>query len=439
MQTEQVNPFVTAFSAWQSERHDLSWAARLRQEAFSNFSAVGLPTRKHENWKYTSLRQVTETNFRLPEKSYDRELVSQAIASYLAPDRAALSTGNDIRLIFVNGQLDQQLSNLSKLPIGLSITTLGEALQQENSAVRQHLERKAPLDQPLTQLNAAFLGHGLVLHLAARSAIKRPVHLIHVTTPEARDALVAYRHLISLDEASEMTLTETHLSIGESKRSFSNSLTEIYLSRGAQLEHARLQIQGGASLNIARCFAELARDSKYNSFSLALGSSLSRFDLDINLAGEGSEAELNGLYLTKTGHLVDHHTAVHHLVPNATSRQLYKGILDGESRAVFNGKVCVARNAQGTKALQMNRNLLLSEQAEIDTKPELQIDADDVKCSHGASIGQLDDAQLFYLQSRGLSSSESRQLLTQAFADEAVLKAPYLIPWLRPLTMDYFR
>ena len=424
------NPFADAFTAWQAQRQDPTWVSELRLNAFTAFDSLGLPTRRNEEWKYTSLRPVSDINYTLAATLDDSATVRAAIADHIVTDETVL--------VFVNGQFSPSISNFDHKQSGLTLTSLADALSSHGDYLRPRLQQSLSAEQPFTRLNTAFLGNGTLLEVAANTICERPLHILHLSTSEAHDATQAPRHFVVLGEGSELKLTETYVSADGTTRSFTNSHTDIQIAPGASLQYSRIDLQGESALHIGRGRIELGRNASLNSFCYSAGGRLSRYDLDIILAGEGADAELNGLYLTKSGQVVDHHTTVHHSVPNATSRQLYKGILDGDSRAVFNGKVVVTREAQGTNAQQLNRNLLLSADAEIDTKPELMIDADDVKCSHGASIGQLDEDQIFYLRSRGLTSIEARKLLTTAFADDVLLKAPHVRTRLRSRTMGYF-
>ena len=429
-QSDPRNPFANAFAAWQAQRQDPTWVSELRQDAFTAFDSSGLPTRRDEEWKYTSLRPVRDINYSLAAVLADSATVLEAISDYIVSDETVL--------VFVNGQPSLSNSNIDHKQPGLTLTSLTDALSSHGDYLRPRLQQSLMAAQPFTRLNAAFLGNGTLLELAPNTVCERPLHILHVSTSEAHDTAQAPRHFLVLGEGSELKLTETFVSAAGQTRSFTNSHTDIQIAPGARLQYSRIDLQGESALHVGRGRIELGRNASLDSFCYSAGGRLSRYDLDVVLAGEGADAELNGLYLTKAGQVVDHHTTVHHLVPNATSRQLYKGILDGDSRAVFNGKVVVTREAQGTNAQQLNRNLLLSADAEIDTKPELMIDADDVKCSHGASIGQLDEDQIFYLRSRGLTTLEARKLLTTAFADDVLLKAPHVRKRLRSRTMGYF-
>ena len=419
--------FASAFAGFCRERTgDAAWLREHRELAFADFVQIGLPTRKHEDWRYTSLRSLAEGAFSLAPQD---DVTAEVLAPYVQ--------AGDITLVLVNGRLVTPLEQLGDLPTGLLIAPLADALSVNVPAALRLLKRYATAQQPFSQLNEAFLASGLFIEWNPGVTCERRIHIIHVGS--GKDRLVTLpRHMLVLGADAKGEVVETFISIDEGTTSFTNTVTDIELAAGAQLDHQRCQLEAPQALHIGRVRAELAAAAKLTSLSLSAGAKLARIDIDIGLAGQGSEVILNGLYLTREGQHVDHHTVVNHQVPHAKSCQLYKGILGGASRAVFNGVVRVHRDAQLTQAYQMNRNLLLSSDAEIDTKPELQIDADDVKCSHGASVGQLNDDQLFYLTSRGLPPTEARRMLVQAFADDVMLHAPRLHATLRPLTMGYF-
>ncbi|MBM4250800.1 MAG: Fe-S cluster assembly protein SufD [Deltaproteobacteria bacterium] len=427
--TEQHSPFAAAFGKWQSLRKAPAWVAELQLRAFDAYRTDGLPTRKHEAWKYVSLRTLNEVEFGVAPVLLDIRDVKAEISRLLRPEYH--------NLVFVNGHLAGDLSDPLHLD-GLIFAPIADAFESEASLLRPWIERTLTRGDAFTQLNTAFLGNGLLIKIAADSTLTKTLHLIHVNTAEAHLSQTALRHLVHVAQGASLSLVETHVTLGTETKVFTNSLLEASVETNATLKLSRIDHQGAAALHIGRAHVELGARATLESFCFSSGGKLSRHDLDVSLCGEGAEATLNGLYLTKAGQVIDNHTTMRHLVPNAVSRQLYKGILDGDSRAVFNGKVVVSRDAQSTSAQQLNRNLLLSDDAEIDTKPELLIDADDVKCAHGASIGQLTDDQIFYLRSRGLGLEEARRLLTMGFADEVLYKAPVIREWLRPLIAEEY-
>jgi Fe-S cluster assembly protein SufD len=423
------------------------WAKAVRGNGWDTYFRAGLPQRTHEEWKYTSLRSIGELTF-TPATAlapFDTKVAHETLSRYTVAD--------DLTIVFVNGILSTGLSCLSALPAGVTVIPVSEALEKDDASLRAALDRQGTTLRhqhgvhAFGALSDAFLRDGVILDFARGTKIDRTLHIVHIVTPDAHDRPTAYfpRHVIRLGERAEANVVETFCaaSLSQGQRDAGpylvTAFTDVILGNAARLCHLRVQAEASTGIHVGLIRAALERDSYLGTFSLAAGGRLARVDLDITLKASGADVDLDGLYLVRGSQHVDHHTVVEHLVPNATSRQLYKGILSDSARAVFNGKVIVREGAHGTNAFQLNQNLLLSSDAEIDTKPELQIDADDVKCSHGAAIGQLDADQIFYLQSRGLTRAEAQKLLCAAFADEVLLKVktPGRFESLKRLTTDY--
>jgi len=349
--------------------------ADLRERAFARFEELGFPTPKNESWRSTGLQPITGT------------------------DWTARARG---------------LSLSSPLPAGVRALPLAEAL----AAAEPHLARIAPFDDSaFAALNTALFDETVVLEIARGAHVAEPIALSlgeadRVESGGSPGAAFP-RVLILAGEGSQASVVETYAG---SVRRFSNSVTEIALAPGAILEHTKLQIEGGETAHVHALAVHQARDSRFTSHNVALGAALARTDLQVALGGEGAECHLFGLYLGRGRQHLDNHTVIDHLTPHGTSRQLYKGILDGAARGVFHGKVIVRPGAQKTDAIQTNKNLILSREALVDSTPALEILADDVKCKHGSTTGQLDAAALFYLRSRGIGESDARALLTYAFA-----------------------
>ncbi len=408
-----MSVFTNAYQSLATARQaDPAWLKAWRADAFDRFAAAGLPTRRNEEWKYTSLRAIGDHDFGLTAES---GVCEPSTLAFLSPD--------DLVLVFVDGVLSTEHSRLANLPAGVTLASLRDALKQRPDDVKGMLTASAALpDQPFGTLSDAFVQDGTYLKIARNVKVAATVQIVHVTTNAPATPTAFFpRHFLALEEGAEARVVETYVGTTDAAY-FVAQATDITLAANAQLDHVRIQSEGSAAVHISRGRATLAKDARLRSFNFAAGSKLCRTDFDVALIGAGAEVHLDGLYLAQGEQHLDNHTTIDHRVPNATSSQLYKGILDDKGRAVFNGKVLVRQDAQGTNAFQMNRNLLLSSEAEIDTKPELQIDADDVKCSHGASIGQLDQGQIFYLQSRGIKRDEAIGLLSEAFAFEALLK-----------------
>ena len=284
--------------------------------------------------------------------------------------------------------------------------------------MEDHLGRHAPLEaSPFAALNTAMIQEGGFVRISAGVELSQPIHLLYVATPEATGGVTHPRNLILVERGARAAVVESYVAAG-SGAYWTNAVSEVSLGAGAWLEHARIQRESEQAYHIGLTHVDQQRDSHYRSFSMGMGGALARHNLHARLNGENVETLLYGLYLTRGEQLVDNHTAIYHDHPNCRSWEVYKGVLDGRSRAVFNGKVFVRPEAQKTDAKQTNRNLLLSEGTKVDTKPQLEIFADDVKCTHGATVGRLDDLALFYARSRGVPASEAQRLLTYAFAAE---------------------
>jgi len=434
METPQSGHFPEVRAAFESLRPgDEAWLKELRAAAFERFQAAGLPTRRQEEWKYTSIKEVIETAFVHPQAALREPARVPGVAEHFGED--------DIALVFVDGVLSTAYTRTSEVPKGLTVMTLDEATRLKQDELLRLVRRPdAEKASAFAALAEAFLGQGAYIEVSRGATPARTIHLVHVTAGVyERPPAFFPRHLVLLREGAEARVVETFLGQSESPY-FVNAATDIELEANARLVHVRVQAEGAGAYHMSRTRALLARDARLSTVSFASGSRINRNDLAIVLAGPGAQAELDGLYLVRGKQLVDNHTTVDHRVPDATSTQLYKGVIAEQGRGVFNGKIFVREDAQRTNAYQLNRNLLLSSEAEIDTKPELQIEADDVKCTHGAAVGQLDQGQLFYLQSRGLKPADAVRLLSTAFVDEVLLKvdeAP-VRERLRHLTKGFF-
>jgi Fe-S cluster assembly protein SufD len=387
--------------------------AALRERGLARFTETGYPTPALEDWKYTNLAPLARQNFQLPDAA------SPHGAAGLAA-RAAL--GGAVELVFVNGHFAPALSSIAALPNGAVVGSLAEVLRSRADLVEPHLGRYAVFEQAaesLTALNTAFIRDGAFVYAPPGTVIETPVHCLFVSLT-VNGATVAHpRTLIVAAAGSRLTVVEQY--VGEGTY-WTNTVTEAVVGAGAALAHYKLQREGERAYHIGAVTAEQAADSTFTSHAVSLGGSLARSDVVARLGAPGAACTFDGLYLARGAQHVDHHTTIDHREPRGTSRELYKGILDGRSTGVFNGKVFVRPHAQQSDAQQMNKNLLLSDDAQIDTKPQLEILADDVKCSHGATIGQLDDDSVFYLRTRGIDAPMARQMLIFAFANELVAK-----------------
>jgi Fe-S cluster assembly protein SufD len=378
----------------------------VRASAKERFLAQGIPNRRDEEWKYTSLKPLSDPAFQFADAA---DAIDQAILD------ANLSP-TDLPLVFVNGVFAPAYSPLDRLPAGLSVEPL-EAHQTGSL-----FDDRTALgfgENPMRDLNLATSSQGVVIRVSKDAVVESPIHLLHVVTKS--ENLSSLRHLIQVERGAQAELVESHVQT-ESVTALTLCGLDIVVKENAVLRHIRDQVMTGEGLHVSTIDAVVSAHGTYDTFGLAQGGRLIRNDINVAIVGEGAHTTLDGLYLVDGHSVIDNHTTIDHQVPHATSQQLYKGILDGEGRGVFNGKVLVRKDAQQTQAFQTNKNLLRSEKAEIDTKPELKIDADDVKCSHGAAIGRLDLNEIFYLQSRGISREKAEVILAAAFAGEVVMR-----------------
>ncbi len=392
-----------------------TWLHVLRAEALDAYRAAGLPNIRHEEWRYTPLTSITKHNWRLAPVDAGATLRLVNIARYLP---AGLDAP---RLVFVNGRFNARLSFEGRIAAGLHCLSLHAALESKGPSakvVQAHLARHAEIEgDAFTALNTAFFEDGAFIHLERGIALDQPIQILHVSVGEA--ALGQPRSLVVLDEGSSARLIEIQAGIGEAPH-LSNSVCEIVVGERANLSHVLLQHEDNAAVQINMHRARVDKGGVYASRVFSLGAALTRNNAHCVLNGEGAEATLGGLFLGRGTQHLDNHVYLEHAKPLGTSRQLYRGVLDEKSRGVFSGKVVVRPGAQKTDAQQQNNNLLLSDDAQIDTKPQLEIYADDVKCSHGATSGKLNEDALFFLRSRGLAEKEARSLLTYAFCAELV-------------------
>ncbi|MEO6392129.1 MAG: Fe-S cluster assembly protein SufD [Pyrinomonadaceae bacterium] len=408
--------FVAAFRVGQMARGaEATWLTRLRESALDRFEQLGLPTVRDEEWKYTSPAQIAKTTYALATApAIKRDLVE----GYFYPE--ALESC----LVFLNGVFNAEFSSLMGLPDGVVVMNLSTALANETQAavIREHLARGADYNaNAFNALNTAFAGDGAYVFIPRGVKVSTPLHLLFLTVPEASSVASFPRVLIIGEAQSEATVIESYAGTADGNY-LTNAVTEVVLAEGARLSHYKVQNEGAGASHLATTIADLDRDSVYDATTITLGAQLSRHEIAVNLNREGAECWVDGLYIVGDGQHADTHSAIHHTKPHGTSHQLYKGILDGKSHAVFNGKVFVHQDAQQTDAKQTNRNLLLSNTARVDTKPQLEIFADDVKCAHGATVGQLEEEELFYLVSRGLHPELAKNLLTYGFAEEVIAK-----------------
>jgi Fe-S cluster assembly protein SufD len=386
------------------------WLSRLRLEAIDRFQAAGFPTSRDEEWRFTPVGPIARGEFR-PAHAATVRLDQLAPFLFGHPDWP--------RLVFVNGRYDASLSAPGAAGSVVRAGNLADAIA--DGALEGVLGSEASVEaSAFTALNTALFRDGACVHVPAGTVMEQPLHVVFVTSADADGTVSHPRNLIIVDRHARASVIESYVTLAPGAAYFTNPVSEVVVGENAWIEHTRIQRESEAAYHVGLTQVVQARDSHYRSFTLAMGGAIARHNLHARHAASNIETLFYGLYLTRGEQLVDNHTAIHHDHPNSNSWEVYKGVLDGRSRAVFNGKVFVKPEAQKTDAKQTNRNLLLSEAARVDTKPQLEIFADDVKCTHGATVGMLDEGGLFYARSRGLSLLAARKLLTYAFAAEVL-------------------
>jgi Fe-S cluster assembly protein SufD len=415
----ETEPHVAKFERFEREAHDAPWMTSLRRAGIERFSEVGFPTLRDEDWRFTNVAPIARLPFnpvfRLPQP----DLTEHAVAGFTFGQLQAS------RLVFINGHYADDLSSVLPQDHGIVINSLAAALATNPTAIEKHLTRRAlDKDNAFAALNTAFFQDGAFIHVPAGQTVEAPIHLLFIATSEETGATWHPRNLIVAGENSRVTILESYVSTVDAPY-FTNALTDLVLGNGAVVEHCKFQDESPSAYHIAGVHADLGRGCNFISHSIATGARLSRNNIRTYLGGEGVECILNGLYLTRADQLADHHMVVEHAQPHCNSHEYYNGILDGRSKGVFHGRILVRQAAQKTDAKQTNKNLLLSDDATVDTKPQLEIYADDVKCTHGATIGQLNEESIFYLRTRGLGAETARRMLIHAFAGEIVERVRY--------------
>ena len=390
----------------------LAWLGDLRGQGLASYRAAGLPTRKLENWRNTPLGHLSTLGLD------PVDLATPTAIDTLPPWQRDLVQGHSI--VFVNGRYHPALSRLSGLPSGARIDSLAALLEREPERVEPHIGRVvARQGQALTALNTAYIGDGVVIHLEPGTTLDKPLHIVHIAAPAAGAIAIQPRHLVILGAGAEMTLVESHGGLGDIAY-LSNSVTEITLAPKARLHHVKVQRETAAATHLASTAVSVAQGAYFDAFTLHAGASLARQETYVDINGPHGEAHVNGVYLAGARQQQDNLTLIQHDTTDSVSRQNFRGVIDARGKGVFQGKVLVKRQAQRTDGHQLNRVLLLAPGARIDAKPELEIYADDVKCSHGATAGELDADALFYLRARGIPEGMARRMLAEAFASEAV-------------------
>jgi len=409
-----TDPRLEKFKRFEQETKQPTWLFPLRKAGIARFAELGFPTLQQEDWRFTNVSSIAKLPFKPMLQAGREDLGAASIAGFTFGGLASH------RLVFVNGHYAASLSSLAPLPQGVLATNLAAMLAAGSPHLEKHLARLAlGEDNAFSSLNTAFFQDGGFIYLPAGKIVETPIHLLFVTTARDSGATSHPRNLIIAEKGSQATVLETYVSTADA-RYFTNVVTEMVLGEGAVVEHLKFQDESPSAFHVAAIHARLGRAANFIAHSVATGARLSRNSIRTCLAGESVECVLNGLYLTRDEQLADHHMIVEHAQPHCNSHEYYNGILDGRSKGVFHGRILVRQPAQKTDAKQTNKNLLLSDEATVDTKPQLEIYADDVKCTHGATVGQLSEDSIFYLRARGIGADTARQMLIHAFAGEII-------------------
>jgi Fe-S cluster assembly protein SufD len=405
---ERYESLVAEFEALRRDAGAASPAWAARERAFAAFLAAGLPTTRDEEWKFTPVGPIAETAFM---RARPVALAVDQLAPLLVP-------GPGARIVLVNGRLAREHSTLDALPAGVTVTAA--AASPDAAALPEPLAAGA-----FVRLNAAFGDEQIDIRIAPKTVVDEPLHVVSVAAADGPPALLAPRLVVTAGEGAEATIVESHAGAGDAP-TLASVVVAIDVGPAAHLRHVKIQRESDLAFHMAASAVRLDRASTFTSTALTFGGRIARNDIVATLAGEGAECTLNGLYVVAGAALADTHTTIDHARPHCPSHEVYKGILAGRARAVFNGKIIVRPQAQKTDAKQTNKALLLTDDAQVNTKPQLEIFADDVKCTHGAAIGQLDEDALFYLRARGIGAAEARAILIHAFAGEVLdgIQAP---------------
>ncbi|MCX5738223.1 MAG: Fe-S cluster assembly protein SufD [Proteobacteria bacterium] len=384
-----------------------AWLEAARKSAIARFALLGFPTRSHEAWKYTNPAPIAKVAW---------TPAAAASVSRAALGALGLPLAEGPHLVFVNGRLAAELSSVAGLDSVVTLASHAQLLTTDPAALEPHLARTEPFDdRAFAALARAFTTDGAFVRIPRDHSLEHPIWLVLLSAPGAAPSASHPRFTVVAEASSRATIYEVHATIGAGAH-LCNPLTEIRVGENAQVDHVKLQLEGDGAIHLGHGAVHVGRNARVSSTLISLGASTARHDIVALLDGPGAECVLDGLYVTRDGQHVDCRTTVDHRQPQGSSRELFKGVLSGKSRAIFNGRVIVRQGAQKTDAQQKNENLLLGIGAEVDSQPQLEIEADDVKCSHGSTIGQLEEDALFYLRSRGIGEAEAAAMLTRGFA-----------------------
>jgi Fe-S cluster assembly protein SufD len=415
IQTNEINNwYISLFNEFEKNLNGESKSAvhMLRKKAIEDFSQLSFPTNKNEEWRFTNISPLLKHKF--------KPAINAQSVSLKEVDRFRFNGMKCSLMVFVNGFFSEELSEINSIKDKITIKSLSTAIKENDPYVQKHFAKYADSStQIFTALSTAYLMDGAFIHIPEGILIEEPIHIMFLSSSTDEKILSHPRNLIIAEKNTQSLIIEHYAGIDNSIY-FTNAVTEIFAGENAVVHHTKIQEESKSSFHIARMETVQERNSLFTSNMISLGGEITRNDFNTKFIGSGGESELNGLFLIDGSQLFDAHTLIDHASPHCNSHELYKGILDGKSRGVFNGKVIVRKDAQKTNAFQENNNIILSNEALVNTKPQLEIFADDVKCSHGATVGQLDNEALFYLKSRGIGEDKSRDILIHAFASDVV-------------------
>ena len=413
--TDVAQRYVADFKAFASNgaAGAPGWLKEIREAAIARFAELGFPSMKQEEWRFTSIAPIAQTAFAFGHR--------RAGGAVSAPQVATLGgTSRSARIVFVDGTFAPELSTLDRLPVGVRAGSLAAALKSAPELPREHLAHYAPYQaSPFAALNTAFLADGALVHIPAGVEVDRPIELVFASSAGGDPAVSHPRSLVVAERGARATVIESYVALNDGLY-WTNAVTEVALGEGARVEYYRLQRESRLAYHIATTHTTQGRDSVLRLHPLTLGAGLARHDIYTALAGSGADLMLNGFYLLRGTQHADHHTVIDHAQPHCTSHEFFNGILGEQAHGVFTGRIIVRPGAQRTDSKQTNNNLLLSKEARADSQPQLEIYADDVKCTHGSTMGPLDETAMYYLQSRGLSPEMAAGMLTYGFAAEIV-------------------
>jgi Fe-S cluster assembly protein SufD len=388
------------------------WLAQTRENSWARFSEMGIPTQRHEEWKYFNLSTLSSV-----AQSTQPDSESSAVKGV----EEFLDTA-DCNIVFINGVFSSKLSNLKRLPAGITVAPLSEVFENRADDIRELFKRSSVNDpEPFVSLNTSLFRDGAYVRIEDKTILNKIIHILHVSVPAKENVALFPRTVIIAGKSVQASILETFIGLKDDAY-FINPVTDIQAGENSVLNYYKSQADGSKAVHIGAIRVSQEANSQLEAFSLAIGSRMARNNISVASNGEGTDSILDGLYVLGNNQEVDNHTLIDHRQPNCTSHQLYKGILNDQSHAVFNGKIFVQPIAQKTNSYQLNKHLLLGKESRVDTKPQLEIFADDVKCTHGATIGQLNEDEIFYFQTRCISKEDAVKMLSRGFIDDLLDK-----------------